>query len=257
MAKDNIISVMKRYELKFHLTKKQVERFKTRILEHMEIDRYGQTTISSLYFDTPSFSLINRSIEKPLFKEKIRLRSYGLASKTSPVFLEIKRKNEKIVYKRRIATSEEEAEEFLATGEGLEESQISRELEAFLESHGKLEAKYLVIYDRIAYFQKDSDVRITLDQNPRYRVEDLNLHTSNEGIPLLGEGEAILEVKIQHSIPLWLAQILTEEKVYPTSLSKVGTAHKKEMSQRKDDAVAFAHHMNSQTQRRYQYGFTI
>ena len=112
-----VVQVMKRYELKYRLTKEQVEFFKTKVLDHMKVDKYGLTTISSLYYDTPNYSLINRSIEKPLFKEKIRLRSYGIAKEDSPVFLEIKRKNEKIVYKRRIATVEDKAERFFEGAE--------------------------------------------------------------------------------------------------------------------------------------------
>ena len=86
-----IISVMKRYELKYVLSEKQAERFKLLILNHMKIDKYGLTTIGSIYFDTPNYTLLNRSIEKPLYKEKLRLRSYGLAKENTPVFLEIKR----------------------------------------------------------------------------------------------------------------------------------------------------------------------
>ena len=231
MAKE-IIQVMKRYELKYRLSKEQVELFKTKVLNHMMIDKYGLTTISSIYYDTPNYSLINRSIEKPLFKEKIRLRSYGIAKKDSPVFLEIKRKNGKIVYKRRIVTRDDKVERFLREGEEFDKNQISRELEAFRENYKVLEPKYLIIYDRIAYYQDNSDVRITLDSNPRYRTTDLNLHTSTEGTPLLGEGEAILEVKVQHSVPLWLVEILTEGKIYQTGFSKVGTAHRREMAKR-------------------------
>ena len=227
-----VIQVMKRYELKYRLTKEQVEFFKTKVLDHMKVDKYGLTTISSLYYDTPNYSLINRSIEKPLFKEKIRLRSYGIAKEDSPVFLEIKRKNEKIVYKRRIVSKEDKVNRFLSEGEEFDKNQISRELEAFRDNYKVLEPKYLIIYDRIAYYQENSDVRITLDMNPRYRTTDLNLHTSTEGTSLLEEGEAILEVKVQHSIPLWLVEILTEGKIYQTSLSKVGTAHRREMAKR-------------------------
>ena len=225
---NEIISVMKRYELKYRLSAEQVTYFKERILGHMKMDRYGLTTIFSLYYDTPGFTLINRSIEKPAYKEKIRLRSYGVSQIGSPVFLEIKRKLDSIVYKRRIVTDEVSAEAFVAGQEEFPVSQISRELEAFREHYGKLEPKYLIIYDRTAYYQDGSDVRITLDQNPRYRTENLDLHTSDDGIPLLQEGEAILEIKVQDSIPLWLVEILTEGRIYQTSFSKVGTAHKLE-----------------------------
>lgn len=250
-----IISVMKRYELKYRLSKAQVEFFKERILDYMKVDKYGLTTISSIYYDTPSYSLINRSIEKPNYKEKIRLRSYGLAKEDSQVFLEIKRKNEKIVYKRRIATTEKKVDRFFNHNEEFDGNQISRELEAFKENHGVLEPKYMIIYDRIAYFQDNSDVRITLDMNPRYRVSDLNLHTSTDGILLLKEGEAILEIKVQHSVPLWLVKILTEGRIYQTSFSKVGTAHTIEMNKNYQKQIVLER--PSRVKGGYQYGFII
>ena len=176
--------------------------------------------------------MINKSIEKPKYKEKIRLRGYGLVPQGKPTFLEVKRKYEGIVYKRRIVLSEDEAMKLITSKESRDKNQISRELEAFVKNYKKLEPKYMIIYDRLAYYQDDSDLRITIDMNPRYRVTDLNLHTSMDGIPLLEEGGAILEVKVQHSIPLWLSAILSEGKIYKTSFSKVGTAHKEEMKKR-------------------------
>ena len=96
------IVVMKRYELKYVLTAEQTERLRERLKGYMEVDKYGKTSIASLYYDTPDYLLIRRSIEKPLFKEKMRLRSYGVATDSSPVFLELKRKYNKIVYKHYV-----------------------------------------------------------------------------------------------------------------------------------------------------------
>ncbi|MCR5564998.1 MAG: polyphosphate polymerase domain-containing protein [Gammaproteobacteria bacterium] len=253
MSKEKIINVMKRYELKYCMDKDQLEFFKEKIKDYMKVDKYGLTTISSLYYDTINFSLINKSIEKPAFKEKLRLRRYGEANSDSPVFLEIKRKYDRIVYKRRIVTSEADVDDYLYNDGEFEKDQISRELVAFKESKGYLEPKYLIIYDRLAYYQEDSDLRITVDMNPRYRSSDLNLHTSTEGIPLLPEGSAILEVKVQHSVPLWLSKILSEGKIYKTSFSKVGTAHTLEMKK----SLLKTKLEKQVTKGEYQYGFTI
>ena len=255
MAKE-IISAMRRYELKFILSKEQVSYFKVEILKHMNIDKYGLTTISSLYYDTPDYLLINKSIEKPKYKEKIRLRSYGLANNNTPIFLEIKRKNDKIVYKRRIVTNEKEAKEFFEQDKEIGNTQISKELKAFKDYYGVLEPKILIIYDRIAYFQENSDLRITIDMNPRYRVNDLNLHTSFEGVSLLNEGEAILEIKVQESIPLWLTSLLTNGKIFQSSFSKVGEAYKREI---KNKVSKENTHKQSQAEVKggYQYGFTL
>lgn len=252
---EKIISVMKRYELKFYLNSSQLSFFQKKISEHMKIDKYGLTSIASLYFDTPDFSLINKSIEKPKYKEKIRLRSYGLAKHDSKVFLEIKRKNDGVVYKRRIVTTENEVNKYLYKDGEFGKEQISRELLAFKESHPYLEPKYLIIYDRVAYFEENSDLRVTIDINPRYRTSYLNLHTSLEGTSLLDEGGAILEIKVQHSIPIWLTKILTEGKIYKTSFSKVGTAHKMEAKKRQNNKLTYI--KQTQSKGAYSYGFNI
>jgi len=89
------IIVMKRYEMKYILSPEQTAYIKQKLEGHMQLDKYGLTSIASLYYDTPDYRLIRTSIEKPPFKEKIRLRSYGLATEQSPVFLELKRKTQK------------------------------------------------------------------------------------------------------------------------------------------------------------------
>lgn len=257
VKKEEIISVMKRYEVKFRLEPAQLAFFQSEISKYMRVDKYGLTTIASLYFDTPGFSLITKSIEKPKFKEKIRLRSYGFAKGSSPVFLEIKRKHDDIVYKRRISTSEQEVNNYLYADGEFKKDHISRELAAFKEAHPLLEPKYLILTERVAYYQENSDLRITIDINPRYRTKDLNLHTSMEGKPLLENGGAILEVKVQHSIPVWLVKILTKGKIYKTSFSKVGTAHIRELKKKE---VASAQRLQLATSREeggLRYGFVI
>ena len=252
MEKEKIISVMKRYELKYLLSKEQLAYFMASISRYMKIDKYGLTSIASIYFDTPDFRLINKSLEKPQFKEKLRLRGYGIVEPGKPTFLEVKRKCEGIVYKRRIALSEDEAFALIVSKEGKEKDQISRELEAFMETYKHLEAKYMIIYDRLAYYQDNSDLRITIDMNPRYRTYDLNLHTSMDGISLIEEGGAILEVKVQNSVPTWLSEILTKDKIYQTSFSKVGKAHLKEK-----EKINFLNIKKLETKGERKYGFVV
>lgn len=256
MEKEKIISVMKRYELKYLLNKNQLHYFMDQISHYMKVDKYGLTSIASIYFDTPDYRLINKSIEKPKYKEKLRLRGYGLVASDKKAFLEVKRKCEGIVYKRRIALLENEAYELISSKEAKDKSQISRELETFMETYKNLEPKYMIIYDRLAYYQDDSDLRITIDMNPRYRTNDLNLHTSMEGTPLIEEGGAILEIKVQHSVPLWLSAILSEGKIYQTSFSKVGTAHILE-SKKKLERINTLNILNLENKGERKYGFTI
>ncbi len=221
---------MKRYELKYILTAEQTAFFKERIKGHMQEDKYGLCSIASLYYDTPNYRLIRTSIEKPKFKEKIRLRSYGLATDSSPVYLELKRKAYGIVYKRRVQSTIPLVNKFFG-GEGdiCAGGQINREITRFRDYYNTLVPACLVIYDRIAYFQPDGDLRLTIDHDPRYRMDDLTLTSSMEGISLLPEGCTILEIKVQQAMPLWLTEILSEGKIYKTSFSKVGTAFKHQM----------------------------
>ena len=148
----------------------------------MEVDQYGKTSIASIYYDTPDYRIIRASIEKPKYKEKIRLRSYGLAKNNGHVYLEIKRKSEGVVYKRRVETTEKEASLFLNNKkEMIDSNQIGKELAYFRDFYGNLEPKIMIAYDRTSYAEINGDIRLTIDENPRYRTFDLNLHTSMEG----------------------------------------------------------------------------
>lgn len=224
-----IIAVMKRFELKYIVTAQQ-RAFLERCLEgHMKLDKYGITSIASLYYDTIDYRLIRTSIEKPAFKEKIRLRSYGLASDTSPVFLELKRKYDGIVYKRRVQTTIPAVNRFFQReGDIVADGQIAREITYFRDYYGTLVPACLIIYDRAAYFEPGGDLRLTIDGNPRYRIKDANLVTNMEGISLLPQGCAILEIKVQEAMPLWLTHILDEGRIYQSSFSKYGEAYKQQ-----------------------------
>lgn len=224
------IVTMKRYEVKYILNQAQTEFLKKELVGHMELDQYGLTSIASIYYDTPDYRLIRTSIEKPPFKEKIRLRSYGLSKPGGKVFLELKRKAYGIVYKRRVVTTEDSVNRFFSyQGNITADGQIAREITYFRDYYQKLVPAILIIYDREAYFQPNGDLRLTLDHNPRYRTNDLNLTTSMEGKNLLPQGSTILEIKVQEAMPLWLTSILSKGQIYKSSFSKVGEAHKDQM----------------------------
>ena len=224
------ITVMQRYEWKYILSAEQTAFFCERLKGHMEPDAYGLTTISSLYYDTPDKRLIRTSIEKPAFKEKIRLRAYGYAADTTPVFLELKRKADGIVYKRRVQATIPEVRQFFEGKLDLsEKGQIDRELTYFRDYYRRLEPSCMILYDRTAYFEPDGDLRLTIDRNPRYRTDALRFDCAPVGIPLLPPGEAILEIKVQDTIPLWLVRILSEEKIKRGSISKYGEAYRREL----------------------------
>ena len=228
---DGPIVVMKRYELKYILNRQQTEFFKEALQGHMVLDQYGRTSIASLYYDTPDYRLIRTSVEKPPFKEKIRLRSYGLATNNSPVFLELKRKAYGIVYKRRVQSTIPLVEKFFAgSGDVCAPGQINREITYFRDYYSVLVPACLIIYDREAYFEPGGDLRVTLDFNPRYRSERLDLTVSMDGVSLLPEGSAILEIKVQQAEPLWLTSILDRGEIRKTSFSKYGEAYRQQLA---------------------------
>lgn len=229
-AVEHPVVVMKRYELKYVISPEQTEKLVEKLRGHMEVDEFGLTSIASLYYDTPDYRLIRKSIEKPPFKEKIRLRAYGLATETSPVFLELKRKYDGIVYKRRVKTTIPLVKRFFE-GEGdiCAGGQINSEIRTFRDFYQTLVPACLIIYDRTAYFEPGGNLRLTIDGNPRYRTTDLNLSTSMEGISLLPAGYSILEIKVQDAMPLWLTAILSELRIYKHSFSKYGEAYKQQI----------------------------
>ncbi len=224
----NPVAVMKRYEIKYIINREQEEFLKRSLEGKLFVDRFGKTSIASLYYDTPDYKLIRASIEKPLFKEKLRLRSYGLADDSSPVFLELKRKAFGIVYKRRIESTIPEVESFFdKSRDSLGEGQINREISWFCKSNDNLSPACLIIYDRTAYYEPTGELRLTIDNDPRFRMNDLDLRVSMDGEPLLPEGYSILEIKVQGGMPVWLARILDEGRIYKTSFSKYGEAYKR------------------------------
>ncbi len=229
MAKEKKFQqVFERYELKYILTYKEYESFKEKLLNYMKVDKYGISTIQSVYYDTPTYLLVRNSIDKPDFKEKIRLRSYGIASEDSPCFLEIKRKALGLVYKRRIPIKEKIARDFMNYKGEFSDSQISRELTYFRNHYKDLVPKFLIIYERESFYKDNSEVRVTFDFNPRYRTTNLDLHTSLEGTPLMNDDYVFMEIKVLNNMPLWLTDIITKEHVKKGSISKVGEAYKRE-----------------------------
>lgn len=224
-------TVFKRYELKYMLTSLQKERILAKMEPYMTPDKYGQTTIRNLYFDTDTYLLIRRSLEKPVFKEKLRLRSYARADASDTVFAEIKRKYDGVVYKRRLALGEGEARSWLiGNGSCPVDTQISREINYFLGQYENLHPTVFLSYDRQAYYSNtDRSFRVTFDENILARETDLSLSSEVYGKPLLKEGQVLMEIKCAGGIPIWLTEILSELCIYKTSFSKYGVAYQKEI----------------------------
>lgn len=220
----------KRYEKKYLLTAEKYEALFARIRELIEPDEYFASTVCSIYYDTPDFELIRSSIEKPIYKEKLRVRSYNAATEDSKVFVELKKKYKGVVYKRRVSMKTREAEEYLALrAKAPQDSQIIREIDWFLRVNKPLPQVFIAC-DREAYVAKDdNELRITFDKNIRWRDYDLSLTEGDHGENVTAPGEVLMEIKIPGAAPMWLASVLSEFEIFPTSFSKYGTAYKNEI----------------------------
>jgi len=217
-----------RYEKKYLLEEEQYRVLLEQLKPYMKVDQYGRSVISNIYFDTPDHRLIRTSLEKPAYKEKLRLRSYGVANGETNVFVEVKKKYQGIVYKRRLNMSLDEAENYLYCGEEpTEDSQIRREVDWMFAYYKNLKPAMHLSYDRIAMFgMEDSNLRITFDSQILWREKALDLSKGAWGEPLLQEGQRLMEIKIAGAMPLWLSHMLDEMKIYPVSFSKYGNAYK-------------------------------
>ena len=220
-------TVFKRYELKYLLTMAQKETVLKAMQPYMTLDKYGRTTIRNLYYDTDSYLLIRRSIEKPAYKEKLRIRSYSQADENSTVFVELKKKYKHVVYKRRISLPYTDATAWLSREKHpAKHTQIANEIDYFLDYYGSLHPTVFLSYERKAYYCNDgSDFRVTFDDNILCRQEDLSLESEVYGTPILPEGKVLMEIKCSGGIPLWMTQVLSKERIYKTSFSKYGTAY--------------------------------
>ncbi len=225
-------TVFKRYEKKYLLEKEQYEKVQGVLEPYMHVDEYGLSTICNIYYDTPQYDLVTRSIEKPVYKEKLRLRSYGTVTEEETVFLEIKKKYDGIVYKRRIPLTLKEAKESFMAGRVVGEQeycQIACELNYFFERYAPVPSTYLA-YDRIAMTgTEDESIRMTFDFNIRSRQDRMDLTEDSEGTLILPENQVIMEIKVDDAYPFWLVHMLEKLRIFPVSFSKYGTVYRKQI----------------------------
>lgn len=217
----------KRYELKYRMNRYQKEQILQSMGPYMQLDQYGRTTIRNIYFDTDTYRLIRRSLEKPIYKEKLRVRSYCQTSRETPVFVELKKKYQQVVYKRRLLCPEAEVMKYFGNGKPLpDRSQIGKEIRYFWEYYQSLRPAVFLSYEREAYYALDgSDFRITFDENILFREHDLSLASAVYGNAVLKAGETLMEVKTSGGIPLWMSEALSKNQVYQSSFSKYGAAY--------------------------------
>lgn len=235
------IEVFNRQEIKYLLSDDDKNALLEIIGTYMDSDPYNKDgkpyTICNLYLDTSSDELILKSLEKPVYKEKIRLRSYGTAAATDTVYLESKKKFDGVVTKRRTAFLLKDAYKYIEDGTvpsfEKQNKQVMREIDYIMKMY-KLSPRVYISYDRLAYFEKNnSDFRLTIDRNIQTRRSDLRLEIPSYGEQLLPEGKWLLEAKAFKAFPLWFVRFLSNRKIYSTSFSKYGAEYKKYIETKK------------------------
>lgn len=223
-------TVFKRMELKYRLTGDVFQPLYAALQDYADPDAYGRYTIGSLYYDTPSYDLIRASLEKPVYKEKLRLRGYGVPGPGDTVYLELKKKYKGEVFKRRVPMPIETAMAYMRTRDKPEPScQVLEEIDWFVRQRPLIPAVYLA-YDRTALAARDNpEVRITFDERVRYRSSHLDLTFGDKGEALFPDGTMLMEVKLPGAMPLWLAHLLDTFALYPQSVSKYGTCYREHL----------------------------
>ena len=222
--------IFKRVEKKYLLPEKRFEEFMEKLGDRVQLDQYGLHTICNIYYDTKQNDLIRRSIDKPVYKEKFRVRSYGIPTQQDMVFLEIKKKFKGTVYKRRVEMPLSVAEDYLQHGRYPKEydCQILREIDYMINYYNLAPHLYLA-YDRKAYFLTEQpEIRFTMDQHIRSREDNLYLAAGDQGELLFEEDIRLLEIKAPAAVPGWFADIMSQLEVYPSSFSKYGKIYAKE-----------------------------
>ena len=223
-------NIFKRVEQKYLLTEKEYKLLFKKINKYLIKDKYFKSTICNIYFDTVNNDLIINSLEKPVFKEKIRLRSYQVPSINDDVFLEIKEKYMGVVGKRRVKIKLKDFYDYLETNNYDKSNQIMNEINYYFKYYGLKPAIYIA-YDRVSYCSNDDKgLRITVVSNLRSRNNSLKLELGDTGKYYFQDKNYIMEIKTLG----WLVRNLSELKIYPTSFSKYGSIYQSELKERND-----------------------
>ena len=214
-------TIFSRNEKKYIISQAQSDKLKLRLTEFMKPDKYSTYWVQNLFYDTENWDMIHTSMEKPYYKEKMRLRCYGSILETDRVFLELKKKYSGTVYKRRVPLSPSDViampiEEILLKNN----SQISKELKYHIQRTGVAKKFYLSYYRNAFVCLNNSDLRLTIDTNIRYRLNNLNFVQSINYGTALDSNMFLLEIKTASNIPLWLTNLLGELGIYSTPFSK-------------------------------------
>ena len=232
-----------RVEEKYLITKQDKTALMKAVSKRLNHDEYYKEEILSLYLDTDNFDLAIKTIDRPNFREKVRVRSYNVPTKSKEVFFEVKTKlkigKDKIGNKRRLVIPLKDFYAYIDKGQDLvkiaekasngdaQQMQVARELD-YLIRYFKLKPKLIIVSDRTAFRGKDDHgFRLTFDENLRFRLNKLKLEKGGEGekyFPNTSDPKhsIIMEVKTMHAMPPWFVDELSRLHIYPVRFSKYG-----------------------------------
>ncbi len=222
-----------RFEKKYLLTKTEKDELVDFLSQYLTFDDYSKTdyyTIFNIYYDTEDQNIIRQSIDGPPYKAKLRLRSYTCPVEPSDlVFLEIKKKIEGKVTKRRVIMTYDEAVLFVSKGKrpivaDYMSNQVLNEIEYYLKRN-KVRPNYYIAYERRAMADAENLLRVTIDKKIDIRREDISFLVCG-GYSMLPKDHYLIEIKSEANFPNWLANKLSEMKLYARSFSKYGEAYR-------------------------------
>lgn len=216
--------IFERVEKKYLISRDVYRKLKKDMHDYIQKDLYPVSQILNIYYDTKDHLLIRRSLEKPVYKEKLRIRSYRIPELKDQVYIELKKKYEGVVYKRRSLIPYQDV--FENQKFHYDNEQIGKEIEYFKSFYHDLEPAVMISYQRESFAGKDDPhLRITFDDQIQMRDYDLDLRKGIYGTRILDENYVLMEIKVNDAIPLWLTHLLDQYQIYPTSYSKYGQGY--------------------------------
>lgn len=223
--------IFSRYELKYLISYETYLAFAEQLSQKMKNDQFGNMgkyNIISLYFDSDDHTIYYETRNNLPFRQKLRLRIYNNATLDTVSFLELKQKFNRVVNKRRtklkLGDAYQYLEQYNSDDISVSNRQIMAEVDSFRSLY-RLKPELIVSYDRHAFIGvEEEDLRVTFDYNLRCRKDDLRIESGPHGMRFVDPHLVVMEVKVTHSVPLWLSRLLSDYACPRKSVSKYCTS---------------------------------
>jgi hypothetical protein len=221
-----------RFELKYLITLRQAERFKSALRAYLVPDEHGngngRYALTSLYYDSPDFRCYREKVDGIKFRRKLRIRRYETGevfTDETPVFVEIKQRVDRVTQKRRVILPYSEAlclcNDRRIPDHASDDEAIIQEIYAFLWKYN-LRPASIVRYNRQAFVGTEYDIglRVTFDTSLSFQSHPLHLHEQPSGLPMLSANLVVMEIKVNERIPYWLTEMIAAHNLEIVRVSK-------------------------------------